>query len=226
MHSPYYICQMQKWWQLVSHEFRMDFKSQHILWSILLFSTACIYTLYLVYPDIQETKVFISFGVLSAVFSGFHTMQKDQQRLSKGQLIYWYTLVHPRTFVMAKMTYNAFFVFLLNLLQALLLIFYFGGDAFHPSSLLQLFLAISLGSTAMGIGLTMASAIAQRTQQPTTILAILGFALLMPTLFAYVSLLNGIMMGAIHFLAWPLIIIMNVIPFLLSSILFPYLWRE
>jgi heme exporter protein B len=217
---------MQKWWQLVSHEFRMDFKSQHILWSILLFSIACVYSLYLVYPDIKEIKVFISFGVLTAVFSGFHTMQKDQQRLSKGQLIYWYTLAHPRTFILAKMSYNAFVVFLLNIIQSLLYLFYFGTELFQPTSLSMLFIAVLMGSSAMGIGLTMASAIAQRTQQPTTILAILGFALLMPTLFAYVSLLNGIMIGPTHFLAWPLIIIMNVIPFLLSSILFPYLWRD
>jgi heme exporter protein B len=153
-------------------------------------------------------------------------MQKDQQRLSKGQLIYWYTMVSPRTFVMAKMAYNAFFVWLLNMIQGILLVFYFGSQWLQPSSFGILLLAILLGSSAMGIGLTMASSIAQRTQQPTTILAILGFALLMPTLFAFVALLNGLLIGQIPYLAWPLIILMNVVPFLLSSILFPYLWRD
>jgi heme exporter protein B len=217
---------MQKWWKLVSHEFKMDFNSHHVLWSILLFALACIYSLYLVNPDLQDPKIFISFGVLSALFSGFHTMQKDQQRLSKGQLIYWYTLVSARTFILAKMTYNAFFVALLNTIQCLLLVFYFGADWYHPSSIFELTMAILSGSSAMGIGLTMASSIAQRTQQPTTILAILGFALLLPTLFAFVSLLSGVLIGQTHFLAWPLMLIMNVIPFLLSSILFPYLWRD
>ncbi len=204
----------------------MDFKSRHVLWSVVLFALACIYSLYLVNPDLQDTQMFISFGVLSALFSGFHTMQKDQQRLSKGQLIYWYTLVAPRTFILAKMTYNAFFVVLLNLIQCILIIFYFGTQWFHPSSYAELILAILAGSSAMGIGLTMASSIAQRTQQPTTILAILGFALLLPTLFAFVTILSGVLIGHTHYLAWPLIIIMNVIPFLLSSILFPYLWRD
>ena len=100
----------------------------------------------------------------------------------------------------------------------------------NPVENLNLFLGvISLGSLALSSVLTLVSAIASKTDQNSSLMAILAFPILLPVLLTAIkaSLLSGLGFGWDECQTYLLsLVALNVIIVVLSLLLFPYLWRS
>jgi ABC-type transport system involved in cytochrome c biogenesis permease component len=220
---------MQKHWALFLWMMKLDFKSQQTIMGVLVFGLSSIYAAFLLNGEIQDGAFLLSYWSIAALFAGVHSIQKDQFNAHNGSGSLYYQLTSPRMFATVKSIYNGLFLAVLFLFQWLMLLFYFGSDWTEIPNVFTLLLAICLIGMAMGISLSFVSGIAQKTNQPGGITAILSFAVLIPVLYAAVALMKREALadpGQQAQWGWLLIIMMNLLPFGLSNLLYPYLWRD
>jgi hypothetical protein len=219
---------MQKAFQLFLFFVRTDLKNRSALAGILLFGLCSIYSAYLMNKSQVDGEYLVTFWILSILFAGFYTIQRDDHGSSKSSQLFLYTLVSPRLYIIIKSLYSGFFLALINLLQWVLMLFFFGQDWVQGQSPLLILTAVIAISLALGITLSFVHGISLKTQQPGGILAILGFATLIPILYASVLLMQSIVLQTQQNAdwGWMLISMMIVLPFALSNVLYPYLWRD
>ncbi|MEY3598659.1 MAG: hypothetical protein RL521_1081 [Bacteroidota bacterium] len=219
---------MQKAFQLFLFFVRTDMKNRSALAGILLFGLCSIYSAYLMNKSLVEGQYLVTFWILSILFAGFYTIQRDDHGHAKSSQLFLYTLVSPRLYITIKSIYSGLFLALINSLQWMFLLFFFGNDWVHGQSASLILLAVIAISLALGITLSFVHGISLKTQQPGSILAILGFATLIPILFASVLLMQSIVLQTQQNAdwGWLLILMMIALPFALSNVLYPYLWRD
>jgi heme exporter protein B len=86
-----------------------------------------------------------------------------------------------------------------------------------------------LGSTGLGLALTFVAGIAFKSEGGVGLVAILGFPVIMPLLITIVRHTTAALEGASatqNGLNLMVLLVLNVVSFVLSYVLFPYLWRE
>ncbi|MEN9393907.1 MAG: hypothetical protein RL362_128 [Bacteroidota bacterium] len=219
---------MQKALQLFLFFVRTDLKNRSALAGILLFGLCSVYSAYLMNKSQVEGQYLVTFWILSILFAGFYTIQRDDHGSSKSSQLFLYTLVSPRMYITIKSLYSGLFLALINTLQWALLLFFFGQDWVLGQSALYILVAVLSVSLALGVTLSFVHGISLKTQQPGGILAILGFATLIPILYAAVILMQSVVLQTLQSAdwGWMLITMMIVLPFALSNVLYPYLWRD
>jgi heme exporter protein B len=142
-------------------------------------------------------------------------------------MLYFYSVCHPTVFVMAKLFYNVVLMAILNLFNLIIFIALMG----NPTVLVFQFIGISfLGGIGLSLVFTMLAAIASKAMQQASLMAILGFPIIIPQLlllirlskmaFAEIFKPGAAMQIVLLLLALDLGII------LLSVILFPFLWKD
>jgi heme exporter protein B len=134
-------------------------------------------------------------------------------------------LVSPQAVILSKIAYN---LVLLSVISALCLFVYtlFVGNIIQD---LPLFLVtLLLGSFGFSSLLTMVSAIASKTSNNFTLMAILSFPIMMPLLMVLIKLsknaIDGLDLWDTNSLL--ILVFLNVIIIALSYLLFRYLWRD
>ena len=145
---------------------------------------------------------------------------------SRGRQLYHYTLTSAQSIILSKIIYNQFLMLLLGMIN----LFFYSLFIGNPVQDMTMFLvAVWLGSFGFASALTMISAIASRAGNNTTLMAILGFPVLIPLLITIIRFSKNAMDG----IAWSesyrycmVLIALNVMIAALSFLLFPYLWRE
>ena len=224
-----YLCVMNKVIHLFVYLIRLDIKNQSALAGVLLFGLSSIYSAYLMNPSVLDGQFLITFWLLAILFASFYTIQKEDGGQNKGGQLFLYMMVSPRMYISIKSIYTGLFLVAVNLLQWGLLLFFFGSDWIIQSNAALVIWAIVLISFALGITLSFVHGISIKTRQPGGILAILGFATLIPILFSAVILMKTLTLtpnsGEVDW-GWMLISMMILLPFALSNVLYPYLWRD
>lgn len=95
--------------------------------------------------------------------------------------------------------------------------------------ILQFTIAVLLGSLGFAAVLSMVSAIASKAGNNTTLVAILGFPILIPLLITTIRFSKNAMDGlalsvSTHYII--LLAALNLLVVTLAYLLFPYLWKE
>ena len=93
----------------------------------------------------------------------------------------------------------------------------------------SVFSAVIIGSIAMGAVLTFVSGLAYRASQGMSLLAVLGFPVLMPVLLTVVKMTKAAMISddvVADPYAFMVTITLGVLSLILSLVMFPYLWRD
>jgi heme exporter protein B len=160
------------------------------------------------------------------LFASVNAIVKSFVQESGARQLYYYTLVSPLSVLLAKVLYNVGLLLCISLLI-------WGALAFVSSNPVRdeaLFLfAIFLGSSGLAITFTFISAISAKADNNATLLAILGFPLVVPILMTLVKL-SANALGLLHDTAWEKdILALAAIDLLLlgaAFILFPFLWRD
>ncbi|MFM9004170.1 MAG: heme exporter protein CcmB, partial [Flavobacteriales bacterium] len=104
-----------------------------------------------------------------------------------------------------------------------------GGDLPQGASHPAMFLTVLIGSAAMGSVLTFVSGLAYRASQGMSLLAVLGFPVLMPVLLSVVKMTKATMASESIMsdpYAFMITVTLGVLSWVLSLVMFPYLWRD
>lgn len=211
---------------LLKKDILLELRQQHTFYGILLYIAATIFVLYLAI-DKPEANVWNGLFWVIQLFICVNAVAKSFLQENRGRLLYFYSIVSPVEFIIAKMIYNIILMMLMSLMS-LLLFFIFLSNPLDDS--LRFTGIVILGGASISIVFTLMSAIAAKAQQNAALIAILGFPVILPQLLLLMRLSKTAFAevfreGAVLQLAG-LIAGLDVLVIAMAIILFPYLWKD
>jgi heme exporter protein B len=210
-------------------EAALDLRQRAAWGGMLLYVVSAIYVCFLAVKGGLGVATWNALFWIVLLFAAFNALARSFQREDQGRQLYLYTLVDPRSVVLARTLYNAGTMVLLSLLSLLFFLLFLGGDVLEQANIPQFLLAVVLGGIGFAAVLTLISAIAARAGNGLGLMAILGFPLVLPMLLAVMRAsklsLDGVAWSvtSTYFLG---LILLDVITITLAWVLFPYLWRD
>ena len=217
---------MNKIYKLIRFEFRSEFRNLHLLSGLTLYIASSVFVSYLAFRNMIQPLTWNAIFWLLVLFTAINTSARGFTQTNKGKWLYYFTLTKPGDFILAKMTF-------FSVLQLFFSSFCFGFCSLFLGSFVQDFslfvVNLILGSIGISAILSLVSSIASKAGSSLTLVAILGFPLLLPLLL----LLLRVSKNAIDGLAWSVsyqyllgILFLDLAVFLLAFLLFPYLWND
>jgi heme exporter protein B len=163
---------------IIQRELRHEIRSRRSWLAILLYVGSTVYITYLGFQhNLDATTWNALFWILIVFISMFASSGSFAGR--EGEMLYIYTLVSPRKFIMGRLLYNGVFMLLVSIIALLGYGFFVG----FPIGEMLIFLA-TLILSVWGISslLTMSFAIASKGGGGFALMAIISFPLLVPLL--------------------------------------------
>ncbi len=210
---------------LIAKEIKLELRNKYALGGILLYVISTIFVSYLCFKRIVTPATWNALFWIILLFASINAVAKSFINETRGRLLYLYTLASPQAVILSKIIYNSL---LLLVLSGLCLLIYnlFVGNIIQDTPLFLL--TLFLGSFGFSSLLTMVSAIASKTGNNFTLMAILSFPIILPLLMVLIKLsknaLDGLENWDVHYLL--ILVCINMIIIALSYLLFRYLWRD
>ena len=211
---------------LIKREFVLELKQRHALNGILLYVLSTTFVCYLSFKSLVEVPVWNALFWIIMLFAAVNAVSKGFSSESRGRTLYYYTLSSAEAIILSRMIYNA--VLMLLIASAGFLVY-----ALLIGNLVQdmpyFLLGLLLGSTGFSSVFTLVSAIASRSRQSGTLMAILGFPVVIPMLLVLIRFSKNAVDGLDHSIQQPYIIALVAIQAIvvaLAWVLFPYLWKD
>ena len=215
--------------KLFRHELNLEFKRKYALNSILLYLVGTVFICYISFRLKAGTLQPITWNALFwlvVLFNAINATSKAFMLEREARLMYYYFVVRAETLILNKIIYNTFLTFLITIIAIALFILTLG----NPIADLPMFmLVVFMASAAFSGSLTLNSMIASKAGNNFTLMAILSFPVIIPTLLMAVK---GTLV-AIDGLGWEAcsdelmtLLGINLITWVTAVILFPYLWRS
>jgi len=213
---------------LIRKDLKLEFRQRVLTASLLLFVVSACFT---VYQISFAGKARINLLVWNAIFwlvllfASFQVASRGFQREMDREYWYWFFQVRPEVLVLGKLIYHFIMLFFTALVVWGFLSLFFGSPVQDNGMFLTVIFLASLGISS---ALTLVSAVAARARRNSSLLPVLGFPLLIPTLMLVVRLSVTSLDALGWDMAWKNIATLcslDLIMVSLSFILFPYLWR-
>lgn len=211
---------------LLYKELTLEWRNRYALNGLLLYVVSTVFVCYLSFRQITSVPVWNALFWIIMLFASINAVGRSFIQEQKGRLLYFYSTCSPQAFVLAKMVYNAIIMWVIGLL-GYIIYFLFIGDLVQDH--LMFGLALWLGSTGFALILTLMSAIASKTDNNLSLMAILSFPVQLPFLITLIKFSKNAVDGLDPSVSYGLITVLGmiiVIVVALSYLLFPYLWRD
>ena len=172
-----------------------------------------------------EAKVWNGLFWVIQLFICINAVAKSFLQETRGRMLYFYSIVNPRDFVLAKLIFNSVLMLLMSLLSIILFTLFLGNPI---QKILPFIGLVMLGGWSLSLVFTFLSAIAAKAQQNAAIMAILGFPLIIPQIMLLMQLSNSVFSDkyAIAYSTLLLIVALDILVVMLAVILFPFLWKD
>lgn len=210
---------------LVKKDLLIEWRQKHTLFGVLLYVGATVFVVYLMNGQ-PETKVWNALFWLTQLFIATNSVAKSFLQEPAARFRYYFTIVKPVHFLLAKMVYSI----TLLLIMSLASLFLFSVLLGFPIIQTGLFIAITtVGSISLSAVFTFLSAIAARANQSAALMAVLGFPLVTPVLMMLSNLAVKAIAPVYQPGWWALagtLLLLDVLIVVLGIILFPFLWQE
>ena len=191
----------------------------------MLYVFSTVFFVFIASQDI-EAPIWNSLFWIVVLFASVNAVVKSFTQENGNRAIYYYTLLDPIAVLLSKIIYNILLLSLLSLLTYLAFTLFISNPV---HDLQRFFLAVFLGATGFSIALTFISAIASKANNSATLMAILGFPVIIPILLTVIRISeksfetdfpttigdNVAILGAI-----------DLVLLALALLLYPFLWRE
>jgi heme exporter protein B len=212
-------------WFLLKKEIMLEWRQKYAIGGIFLYVAATIFVVYIAFIKVQANVWNVMFWIIS-LFAAINAVVKSFVQESGARQLYYYQLANPTAILLSKMIYNIGLLLVINVLTY----FLFSIVTENPVKLAgQFWLAMLLGSLGFGIMFTFVAAISSKANNSSTLMAILGFPIVLPILLSLVKFTANAL-GLITDTATykDIIILLSIDAILLSLafILFPYIWRD
>ncbi len=210
---------------LVKKDLMIEWRQKHTLFGVLLYVGSTVFVVYMMSGQ-PETKIWNALFWLTQLFVSVNSVAKSFLQEHANRFRYYFTLVKPSTFLLAKMIYSVVLLLAMSLMSLLLFSVLLG----FPIIQTGLFIIITAaGSLSLSAVFTFLSAIAARAQQNAALMAVLGFPLVTPMLM----ILSNLAIKAISPVYQPgwlllagVLLLLDFLIVILGIILFPFLWQE
>jgi heme exporter protein B len=211
---------------LVKKDVLLELRQQHTFYGILLYIASTIFVLYLSVTNLDANVWNGLFWVIQ-LFVCVNAVAKSFLQESRGRMLYYYSIVSPVAFILAKLFYNIIIMLLMSCISLFLFFIFLNNPVSHT---LQFFGIVLLGGTGISLVFTLMSAIAAKAQHNAALMAILGFPVILPQLLLLMRLSKAAFdevfrPGAVMQISG-LIIGLDILIVAMAVILFPYLWKE
>ncbi|MFN8243947.1 MAG: heme exporter protein CcmB [Ferruginibacter sp.] len=212
---------------LLRKDILLEFRQKHTFYGILLYVASTIFVLYLSIENGLEAHVWNGLFWVIQLFICVNAVAKSFLQESKGRMLYFYSIVSPVEFVLAKIVYNMLLMIMMSLISLFLFSLFLGSPVQNAVWFTGI---VILGGGSISIVFTLMSAIAAKAQQNAALMAILGFPVILPQLlllmrFSKAAFAEVFREGAVLQLAL-LITGLDILVMAMAVILFPYLWKE
>ncbi|HET6989876.1 MAG TPA: heme exporter protein CcmB [Bacteroidia bacterium] len=211
---------------LIKREILQEQRQKYAFFGVLLFVVSTVFVSKFSFRVVKDVPVWNALFWIILLFAAVTGVARSFAQESRGRLLYLYTLADPRAILLSKMIYNILLMVFLGF-AGLFVFSFLVGYPIQNSSLF--FIALFLGCTGLATAFTMISAIASKAGNNFTLMAILGFPVVIPLLLASIKLskyaADGLeWSGSLTYLG--VLAALNVVIFALAYLLFPYLWRD
>lgn len=209
---------------LIKKDLLLEVRQQYSFYGILLYVVATIFVLYMTIQE-PEAKVWNGLFWVIQLFICINAVAKSFLQETRGRMLYFYSVVNPRDFVLAKLIFNSVLMLLMSLLSIILFTLFLGNPI---QKILPFIGLVMLGGWSLSLVFTFLSAIAAKAQQNAAIMAILGFPLIIPQIMLLMQLSNSVFSDkyAIASSTLLLIVALDILVVMLAVILFPFLWKD
>ncbi|RYE24032.1 MAG: cytochrome C biogenesis protein [Sphingobacteriales bacterium] len=210
---------------LIRKDILIEWRQKHTLFGVLLYVGSTVFVVYMMNGQ-PEVKVWNALFWLTQLFVAVNSVAKSFLQESSTRFRYYFSVVKPTTFLIAKMIYSTVLLLAMSLASLVLFNLLLGSPLVQTG----LFVLITvIGSISLSVVFTFLSAIAARAQQNAALMAILGFPLVTPVLM----MLSKLALKSISLVYepgwWNLVVVLlllDVLVVVLGLILFPFLWQE
>ncbi|RYD57111.1 MAG: cytochrome C biogenesis protein [Sphingobacteriales bacterium] len=210
---------------LVRKDLLIEWRQKHTLFGVLLYVGATVFVVYMMSGQ-PESKIWNALFWLTQLFVAVNSVAKSFLQEHSNRFRYYFTLVKPTSFLLAKMIYSTVLLLAMSLVSLLLFNVMLGSPLVQTG----LFVAITaIGSISLSVVFTFLSAIAARAGQNAALMAVLGFPIVTPVLM----ILSNLALKAITPVYQPgwwnlalVLLLLDVLVVVLGIILFPFLWQE
>ncbi len=211
---------------LFMKELTLEWRNRYALNGMLLYVVSTVFVCYMSFRNVVSVPVWNALFWIIMLFASINAVGRSFIQEQKGRLLYYYTTCSPQAFVLAKMAYNSVLMVGITFLAYAIYAWWIGDLVQdHVMFCITLF----LGSTGFALILTLMSAIASKTDNNMSLMAILSFPVQLPFLLTLIKVSKNSVDGLDPSVSYGLLIILVmiiVIVVALSYILFPYLWRD
>lgn len=211
---------------LVKKDITLEWRNKYAFNGIVLYTATTIFVCYLSFNLLEDKAVWNALFWIIMLFSATNAFTKSFSNEGDKRHIYYYTLCSPQAIILSKIIYNALLIVVVAVISYFFYTLLLGNLIVKP----WLFLwGLLLGSIGLSSVLTFISAIASKTKNNVSLMAILSFPVLMPLLLSTIqvtksSLTTVQLVNAGNYLL--VLGLINVLIIVLSYLLFPYLWRD
>ncbi len=214
---------------LIHKEFAIELRQLYAVGGMLLYLVSSIFVIYMaitlknaqIHPITWNAVLWIIM-----LFTAVNSIAKSFVQEKKGMLLYFYTICSPVEIILAKIIYNTILMTLLISIGILLYSIVLGNPV-------QNFITFSIGSILGALGFaasfTTISSIASKASNSSTLMAILGFPIILPILLLVLKISKNaiddlpINNSYDDMLTLSAIVVISITS---SLLLFPYLWKS
>lgn len=213
---------------LLKKDILLELRQQHNIYGIILYIASTIFVLFLSLNDKSiDAAIWNGLFWVIQLFICINAVAKSFLQEDRGKMLYYFTIVSPVQFIMAKILYNVLLMIGMSVISLCLYCIFLT----NPISNMFVFVGIVvLGGASISLVFTLMSAIAAKANQNAALIAILGFPIILPLLLMLMQLsktaFNEIFRQGALLQLTGFIIGLDVLVIALALILFPFLWKD
>ncbi|MFZ9301492.1 MAG: heme exporter protein CcmB [Chitinophagaceae bacterium] len=213
-------------WTLFKKDWMLEMRQQYAFYGVMLYVASTIFVLYLAIGE-SAYETWNALFWITQLFVCLNAVAKSFLQESRARMLYFYTISHPIEYMLSKIMYSVVLMMILNTVTLFLYIAFMG----NPTEYLLQYIGISyLGGFGLSIIFTMLAAIASKAMQQASLMAILGFPVIIPQLLLLIRLSKSAFAetfreGVVTQVTL-LLLALDLGIIILSVILFPFLWKD
>lgn len=216
-------------WTLMKKEMLIEWRMKYALSGMILYLMSSIFLGYITFSlgraQINPLTWNVLFWVIM-LFVATNSIAKSFIQENKERLLYYYTIADPQSIIISKILFNCILMLFLVLGGFIIYIILLG----NPVADVPLFVfSLLLGAIGFSATFTMISSIASKASNSGTLMAILGFPIIIPMLLLLIKISKNAIEGLDRVTTYDEIITLLaiiIIAISTSILLFPYLWRS
>jgi heme exporter protein B len=215
--------------QFIKKEFKIEWRNKYAINGIALYLVSTIFICYLSFNVRSNQLSVVTWNALFWIiilFASINAVAKSFIQEKQERQLYYYTIISPQALIIARIIYNA----LLLIVLAFLGLMFYSLILGNPIKDMILFSGnIFLAAIGFSSTLTLISAIASKAGSNQTLMAVLGFPILLPMLLMVIKVSKNAIDGLARSASIDELLTLgaiNIIVGALSFLLFPYLWRS